>query len=186
MSTLILGAGHSQIRHIAVGKDQVAGTFPEHAVKLDINPRCEPDVLFDLERLSDDQLPFEDHTFTEIHAYEVLEHFGRQGDFRGFFRQFYEFWRVLEPDGFFCGSVPLPDSVWAWGDPGHVRVLPLEVFTFLDQTQCENQLGNTTMTDYREWWNGDFRPVWQEKQNGTQMFALQAIKEVRSGDDQDQ
>ena len=46
-------------------------------VTLDVNADHSPDVVHDLESVP---LPFADETFDEIHAYEVLEHTGAQGD----------------------------------------------------------------------------------------------------------
>src|SRR5579859_7717458 len=105
---------------------------------LDFDPNCGADVEHDLARLP---LPFPEGSFDEIHAYHVLEHVGRQGDFRFFFARWAEFWRLLRPDGVFCGVVPAPGSVWEWGDPGHTRVLRPEVLTYLDQTEYTKQVG---------------------------------------------
>ncbi len=79
-------------------------------VTLDINRDHRPDVVWDLNPLP---LPFADNSFDEIHAYEVLEHTGVQGDYRFFFAQFSDFWRILKPGGVLIGTVPLPTSPWA-------------------------------------------------------------------------
>ena len=86
--------------------------------------------------------------YDEIHAYEILEHLGTQGDFKFFFDQFNELHRWLKPGGFLCISVPLPTSIWAFGDPGHTRVLPKTVFSFLTEGHYD-QLGKTACADYR-------------------------------------
>ena len=72
-------------------------------VTLDINQDHHPDVVHDLTKLP---LPFDDDSFDEIHAYEVLEHTGQQGDWRFFFDQWSDFWRLLKPGGIFCGTSP--------------------------------------------------------------------------------
>lgn len=122
-------------------------------------------------------LPFEADTFDEIHAYEVLEHIRSQGDWRALFRQFSDYWRVLKPDGWFYGSVPLSDGKWAWGDPGHRCVIPAETFIYLSQREYRAQVGVTAMTDYRHWYKADFELRWAKRGETSLYFALQAIKE---------
>ena len=70
---------------------------------LDIVEAHKPDVIHDLERVP---WPFDDDSFDEVHAYEVLEHLGQQGDWRSFFDLFAEIWRVLKPDGFLAATCP--------------------------------------------------------------------------------
>ena len=106
-------------------------------------------VCFDLTMLHQDQkLPFESGQFDEIHAYEVLEHFGQQGDYNGFFDEFAEYRRVLKPGGYMCISVPMWDSPWAHGDPGHTRVLPAQAFTFLTKDAHDRQKRGEAASDY--------------------------------------
>ena len=81
---------------------------------LDINPDHKPDIVWDLNKIP---LPFDDNVFDEIHAYEVLEHTGRQGDHKFFFAQFTDFWRILKSNGYLIASVPFWASPWAWADP---------------------------------------------------------------------
>jgi predicted SAM-dependent methyltransferase len=140
---------------------------------LDFDPLCNPDVLHDLEVMP---YPFEDNSFDEIHAYEVLEHTGKQGDWKFFFDQFGEFHRILKPDGILCASVPAFTSVWAWGDPSHTRVLNHGSLVFLSQQQYKDQVGKTAMSDFRRYWTRDFKTVHAEYKNETFYFALQAIK----------
>ncbi len=150
----------------------------------DINPRNEPEsdgihfTEWDLEKTP---WPWEDNQFDEVHAYEVLEHFGRQGDFRSFFAHFYEAWRVLKPGGMLCGSSPALSSRWLWGDPGHTRAITNESLTFLDQREYALQVdrdgGRTPMTDYRYWWKGDFRRIQTREVEGVFFYILQANKE---------
>lgn len=172
---LLIGCGNSREKRI-----MTRGVKEwDNLTTLDIDPNCKPDILFDLESLGHSPLPFEDNTFNEIHAYEVLEHFGRQGDWRGFFKQFEELYRVLKPNGFLAGSCPKWDSCWAWGDPGHTRVIGIEQFAFLSQPQYSMQIGKTAMTDYRYWYSGDMDLGWVEEQNGLTYFVLGAIKPSR-------
>jgi len=136
----------------------VGSTLPEPEwTTLDINLECKPDVEFDLDAIeSGAKLPFEDGAFDEIHVYQTLEHFGRQGDFRGFFRTFREFWRVLKPGGILYGDTPDIHSKWLFGDPGHTRVVSECSLSFLTR-RAYAELGQTTSTDYRRyvdpcWW----------------------------------
>ncbi len=145
-------------------------------VTLDINPDHKPDVVHDLNVLP---LPFDDNSFDEIHAYEVLEHCGRQGDYQYFFSQFSDFWRILKPGGYLCGSVPLADSPDAWGDPSHTRILNHTTFVFLDQTEYIRQVGVTVMSDFRYIYKADLALTYLQKDKRSLYFALQAHKPSR-------
>lgn len=143
-------------------------------VTLDMNANHTPDWLFEL---GSGRLPFADNTADEIHAYEVLEHVGQQGDWRKFLGEFEDYWRVLKPGGLFFATTPDPTSRWAFGDPGHTRLIPREALTFLDQSEYERQVGVTPMTDYRRWYKGDLRALMSEVDEGkTHKFVLQAHK----------
>ena len=149
---LLIGAGNSREKRVGL----TAGW--KKLVTLDLNPDGSPDVLCDLEQI---ELPFKDSTFDELHAYEVLEHVGRQGDWRFFFRQFDEFARVLKPGGLFVATSPsarTPASYnWVWGDPGHTRYMGFEVYTFLQRSEYKKQLGKTPMTDYQRYFKSDWQ-----------------------------
>lgn len=142
---------------------------------LDLFDTHQPDVVWDLEKLP---LPFEDDSFDEIHAYEVLEHTGHQGDWRFFFAQFSEFWRVLRPCGVLAGTSPASGSPWLWGDPGHTRAITPECFLFLDQLQYA-QVGKTPMTDYRGIYRADFGLELSQVNGGTFGYLLRAHKPAR-------
>ena len=146
-------------------------------VTLDIEDCHNPDVVWDLE--GPDPLPFPDNHFDEIHAYHVLEHTGRQGDWRFFFRQWSDFWRIMKPDGVFFGICPDVTSPWAWGDPGHTRLVTLQCLTFLERPQYQKQIGATAMTDYRSVFQGDFDLLLNQSNGDEFRFALQAIKPAR-------
>lgn len=167
---LLIGCGNQREKHVH---------FPEipkgwtELVTLDMDPGVKPDIVHDLNELP---LPFDDDMFDEIHAYEVLEHCGRQGDFRFFFNQFYEFWRILKDGGYFIGTVPMWDSPWAYADPGHTRVLPPESFIFLCQAEYEAQVGTNAMSDYRPYWEGDFELIAKNETEHQLAFVLRARK----------
>lgn len=172
MRGLLLGCGNSRDKQISF--PEIGSEWGE-LTTLDIDEACKPDVVWDLNTLP---LPFDDNTFDEIHAYEVLEHVGRQGDWRFFFAQFADFWRVLKPGGHFVASCPRFDSVWAWGDPGHTRVLTQQTLAFLSQSEYAAQMGKTHMTDYRSVYSADFQTmVVAEKDAASWCFVLKALKE---------
>ena len=170
MSELLIGCGNNRDKKI---------TFPEipdkwcQLVTLDSDPSTDPHVVHDLNSIP---YPFDDNQFDELHAYEVLEHCGQQGDWRFFFNQFSEFHRILKPGGFFIATVPMWDSPWAWGDPGHTRLIVPESLVFLRQDEY-GQVGKTAMTDYRPWYTGDFELFGKDEGDHTFAFVLRAIKD---------
>lgn len=170
---LLVGCGNNRDKKITFAE------IPEgwiELVTLDIDPDTSPSVVHDLENLP---LPFDDDMFDEVHAYEVLEHTGQQGDWRFFFNQFYEFWRILKPGGYLIGSCPMWDSKWAWSDPGHKRIISAASLAFLSQKEYKVQVGKTSMTDYRDYWEGDFGLLANQvsEDGGNFGFVLQAIKD---------
>jgi SAM-dependent methyltransferase len=171
MPDLLLGCGSNLTRQIKWGGRETWRDL----LTLDINPDHNPDRVWDIEQLP---LPFDDDTFDEIHAYHVLEHVGRQGDWRFFFKQWDEFYRLLKPGGIIFGTSPSLGSEWLWGDPGHTRVVSAENFYFLSRPNYA-EVGQTTMTDYRFIYQGDFDPVILEEENGNFIYGLQAIKPRR-------
>lgn len=152
---LLIGCGRDLRRRIFTTEGDTVFT---NLTTLDINPDHKPDVVFDLNDPVQ-AFPFEDNTFDEIHGYEVLEHLGRQGDYIAFFRLFETLWRALKPDGLLCFTCPKQDSVWAWGDPSHTRIVTPEQMTFLSQQEYINQVGKTPMSDFRSVYFGDFDTV---------------------------
>lgn len=117
-----------------------------------------------------------DNYYNEIHAYEVLEHCGAQGDYRLLFAQFSEFWRILKPGGFFFATCPAWHSPWAWGDPSHSRVLTAGTLAFLSQEEYAKQVGVTPMSDFRSIYKADFRAIMVDERTDSLLFVLQAVK----------
>jgi hypothetical protein len=172
----------------------------KNVVTLDNNPGCEPDYRMDLSRLdwSMRQQPQKAHescfayfpidslwrpargAFDEVHAYEVLEHLGQQGDERAFFAHFENIWRMLKVGGFLCATVPSRFSWWLWGDPGHRRaILPVSLL-FLRQQHYVDQLGKGPSSDYRDIYKGNFHIVHSSDNEETHTFVLQALPAAES------
>lgn len=170
--TLLIGCGSRRERTVSPDGNRAFRGL----VTLDINPDHNPDIVHDLLDLP---LPFDDETFDEIHAYEVLEHTGTQGDYKFFFAQFADFWRVLKPGGLLCGSVPRRESVWAWGDPSHTRIIQAESLTFLNQPKYTREIGVTAMSDFRYLYKADFDFIHAGHSEHTMEFILQAVKPSR-------
>jgi SAM-dependent methyltransferase len=170
---LLLGAGRNLAKKITIG----GASEWSNLTTLDFNRDHMPDITADL-----DQLPYhwaKDDEYDEVHAYEVMEHLGgHQGNWRFFFRQWSEIWRMLKPGGFFAGTCPARDSVWAWGDPSHTRVIQPESLVFLCQPKYA-QVGITPMSDFRFVYKADFEIIHAQIQDGTFIFVLQAVKPSR-------
>lgn len=196
---LLLGCGHARDKRM----DPTMGAHQkwEGLVTLDHNPRCKPDVLCDLNQPFDvwefgrwderlDSIVdcmiencgyFKQDSFDEVHAYEVLEHLGQQGDAFAFFAHFSEIWRILKPGGFLCATVPSRYSPWLWGDPSHRRLINLESLAFLDQTnyaQCDGPRPST-MSDFRDIYKADFKLREQQDNHKQFVFILEAVKPAR-------
>lgn len=172
MAELLIGCGQSRLRKVCLNDGLKGWT---KLTTLDVNPDANPDILHDLEILP---YPILDNSFDEIHAYEVLEHMGRQGDWKFFFAQFDEFARILKPNGLLFATSPYYSSPWLWGDPGHTRYMGPEVYTFLFRAEYEKQLSNTAMTDYRRCfksnWEGLVSNV--DDKTGTSILVIRNLK----------
>lgn len=168
---LVIGAGNCRTPKI---HPEANVSDYQNPVFLDIDPKTNPDLIWDL---NNRPLPFDKARFDEIHAYEVLEHIGQQGDWRGFFEEWEEYYRILKPGGRIFASVPSLHSRWLWGDPGHTRIISVETLTFLNQKAYEDQTGQTPITDYRDWYQGDFRLLYENDDGNTFWFVMEKVDE---------
>lgn len=171
MPDLLLGCGSSRERKLHLGRAQW-----RDLVTCDHNPDHRPDVVHDLNRTP---WPWPDDQFDELHAYEVLEHLGRQGDAASFFATFAEAWRILKPGGHLIGTCPSWRSMWAWGDPSHTRVISTGSLVFLDQQAYAEQVGKTAMSDFRTLYRADFTALHAAEDDHLLQFCLQAVKPSR-------
>jgi SAM-dependent methyltransferase len=172
MRELLIGCGNRREKRMDPTK-----RFKWHDLTtLDHDPNCGADIVHDLEDLP---WPIDDDSFDECHAYCVLEHLGRQGDWRSFFAHFGEIYRILKPGGHLFAVVPSRNDKWLWGDPSHTRVIQPESLVFLDQQQYRDQVGKTPMTDFRHTWKGDFETVGGRDDGADFYFALKAHKPAR-------
>ena len=171
MSELLAGCGNKREKLITFS--EIPDAWSSDFVTLDWDETCNPKVVHDLNITP---YPFDDDRFDEVHIYECLEHLGTQGDYRAFFDQMTEFWRILKPNGWLIGTCPNWDSSWAWGDPGHKRVITPQTLAFLSQEEYTKQVGKTAMADYRFCWSCDFELYSFEESEENWAFVLRAIK----------
>lgn len=170
---LLLGCGSSRAKKLA------SPDRPDWSdlVTLDFADTHKPDVVHDIAVLP---LPFPDNSADEIHAYEVMEHVGQQGDWRFFFDQWSDIWRILKHGGRFYGTSPHWSSPWTWMDPGHTRAFGPEMFTFLSQPNYDKQVGVTPMTDYRFIFKADFDIIYLHINEIKQFeYVIEAVKPSR-------
>lgn len=147
---LLLGCGRARAKRVGLpGREDWTGEL----VTVDMNPQVGATVVCEL---GGRMLPFSDEEFDEVHAYDSLEHWGKMGDWRGWFDEMADYWRVLKPGGVFCAIVPV-GSDW-FADPGHVRFFTQSWFLMLDRQIVQEKLdAGLPITDYRWYWKRDFR-----------------------------
>ena len=171
MSELLIGCGNSRRKKLSLSEHDW-----QDLTTMDHDPNCGADVIHDLEEYP---WPFADNSFDECHAYCVLEHLGRQGDYKSFFATFAEIYRVLKPGGHLIAICPSWQSEWAFADPSHTRIIAPGSLVFLSREQYHNQIGKTAMTDFRWLWKGDFEAIHIDDNGKSFAFGLKAHKPVR-------
>lgn len=171
--SLLIGCGRNLTKQVQyAGKAEWTGPL----TTIDMNPDVKPDYVFDMDAITHPshtysdapisgpllRLPFPDDTFDEIGAYNCMEHWGRQGDWRGWFAEMGEYHRILKPGG--TMSILVPIGADALADPGHTRFFQQNWFGFLSQAFYErNEVIGTCFTDYRWAWSKDFDILYMEE-----------------------
>lgn len=165
---LLIGCGANHTKRMTIDGSETWSNL----TTLDNNHAHKPDVVWDLMIMP---LPFKANEFDEIHAYDVLEHTGAQGDYKFFFAQFTEFHRILKPNGHILAVCPSRHSEWAFGDPSHTRVLQKENLLFLSQERYK-EVGVTPMSDFRYIYKANFAIKAVDENQEQFHFVLQALK----------
>lgn len=179
--SLLIGCGNSRVKKVQPGGSP---EWVGELVTIDMDPNCGADIVMNLDGLGarslrhpwKKRLPFPDAYFDELAAYDVLEHFGVQGDWRGWFLEMAEFHRVLKPNGLFGIIVPIEKDAFA--DPGHTRFFSINHFAFLSQDFYDSNIKKgTSATDYRWFWKLNFNIYYVEQQGNHHLAVL--LKKTR-------
>lgn len=128
---LVLGAGLRRI---------------PHAIHVDINPKVNPDVVWDLTKFP---WPFEDNTFKNVIAEHILEHIWTQGDVEGYFKIFREIWRICRNGAKVVCETPYAFHEIAYADIGHRSVWVPALYKFVSKREYKDaKERGTAMSQY--------------------------------------
>lgn len=167
--SLLIGCGHSRVKQIQYGGNpEWTGVL----TAMDVSPICGADVVFDMQRVADGGImPFDADTFDEAACFNSQEHWGRQGDFRGWFHEMGEIHRILKPGGLFSSLVPIGHDALA--DPGHTRFFQENYWSFLNQAFYDlNETKQTCFSDYRWIWRKNFDILYMQEIDGHHLAVV--------------
>ena len=99
------------------------------AIGIDINPDTSADVIHDLNLFP---YPFEESTFDEIYADNVIEHLD------DIVKIMDEIYRISKPGGKIIVKVPYFRSRYAFIDPTHKHYFTVESFTYFDPSHIHH------------------------------------------------
>ena len=117
-----------------------------HSIHVDINPKVNPDVVWDLTKYP---WPFEDNRFKTIIAEHILEHIWTQGDVEGYFKLFREIWRVCENGAQVICETPYAMHTLAYADIGHRSFWIPATYNFISKKEYKNNAEmKTKMSQY--------------------------------------
>jgi len=97
----------------------------EGYINVDINPRCKPDKIVDMER----RLPFKSNTFDEVIAEHIIEHIS---DTEKIMR---EIWRVCKNNAIVKITVPHYKTEAAFADPTHKKFFAEGTFEYFTKNR---------------------------------------------------
>lgn len=186
-----------QVLHVGCGRKKY--NWPELAAYVDLDSsqqgevthldadgRLNPDLVCKLGR---DPIMIAENRADVIIAWHVLEHIGKQGQRREWFKAIQELYRVLKPGGFLYGECPYYSGIWAWSDPTHTRAISEHSFIFFSQDAY--RIEGSMISPYRIGVDFQFMPMPAmpkgylvyadptDRRNTFIRFALQAIKPLK-------
>jgi SAM-dependent methyltransferase len=110
------------------------------AVGIDINPDTDADIVHDLNKFP---YPFEDSTFDEISADNVIEHLDN------IIAVMEELHRISKPGAVIRIMVPYFRAKWAFIDPTHRHFFTVESFSYFDPEHIHNKLYNYSKAKFK-------------------------------------
>lgn len=154
--SLLIGCGHSREKKVFQADNP---GWAGELMTVDMSPDVGATYVMDMSKQYDHNglfyFPSEDESFDEIGAYDSLEHWGAQGDWKAWFSEMAEYHRILKPGGTMGILVPIGGDALA--DPGHTRFFGKNHFGFLSQAfYKKNEEAGTCFTDYRWFWKLNF------------------------------
>lgn len=153
---LLLGCGTSRERKLRLSPNDAKDFSDCDLVTVDMDPNCNPTYVRDLPKLPAEIRSIA--TFDEIHAYDSLEHWGVQGDWKGWIDEMGRYHDILKVGGRFFSITPMGEDRFA--DPGHTRFISTNWFNILcndyyDERAAQGQHGG----DYRWYWKKNFKRI---------------------------